>query len=184
MEAFAGGEILVAAMEKVALTAGANGIYNSTLMAETIRDGSWSTILAKDNVTFSTDTHQAITKWLFAQLQPGTNSGERKIKLIQSSTELVYPMPTWDQRTEATSCAATTSFSDDDRTTAEITLDIAIAVLSLLVIFLFAFIGYTIYFTCFVGSVANKQLIGSDGKWTSTSGSSSSSKPMAKSEDL
>jgi hypothetical protein len=183
MEAFAGGEILVAAMEKVALTAGANGIYNSTLMAETIRDGSWSTILAKDNVTFS-NTDQSVTKWLFSQLQPGTKSGERKIKLIQSSTELVYPMPTWDQRTEATSCAATTSFSDDDRTTAEITLDIAIAVLSLLVIFFFAFIAYTIYFTCFVGSVANKQVIGSDGKWTSTSGSSSSSKPMAKSEDL
>jgi hypothetical protein len=172
MEAFAGGEILVAAMEKVALTAGADGIYNPTLMAQTIRDGSWSTILAKDNVTFSTDTHQAITKWLFSQLQPGTNSGERKIKLIQSSTELVYPMPTWDQRTEATSCAATTSsYSDDDRTTSELTLDIAIAVLSLLVIFFFAFIGYTMYFTFFVGSVAKKQ-------------SSSSSNPMSKSEDL
>ena len=179
MEAFAGGEILVAAMDKAASTAGADGIYNPTLMAQIIRDGSWSTILAKDNVTFSKDTHQSITKWLFSQLQPGTNNGELKSKLIQSSTELVYPMPTWDQRGEASSCADTTTFSDDDRTTAEITLDIAIAVLSLLVIFFFALIGYTIYFTFFVGSVANKQVIGTDGKWTS-----SSSNPMAKSQEL
>ena len=169
MEAFAGGEILVSAMEKVALTAGADGIYNPTLMAQTIREGSWSTILAKDPVTFSKDTQQAITKWLLAQLQPGTKSGERKIKLIQSSTELVYPMPPWDQRTEATSCAtATSSYSDDDRTTSELTMDVIAAILSLLVIFFFVLIGYTIYFT----TQSKKQPIIE----------SSSTNPMAKSQ--
>ena len=175
-------------MEKIANMSGIGDvktqIYNSTLMAQVIRDNSWPTIKAKDPLTFSKDTSQAVNKWLFAQLQPGTNNGERKIKLIQSSTELVYPMPTWDQRGEASSCADTTTFSDDDRTTAEITLDIAIAVLSLLVIFFFALIGYTIYFTFFVGSVAKKQVIGTDGKWTSSSSSSSSSNPMAKSQEL
>jgi hypothetical protein len=166
-EAFAGGEILVAAIEKIANMSGIDGkaqIYNSTLMAQIIRDGNWSTILAKDNVTFSKDKHQAITKFILFQLTP-----EGVDKLIQSSTELVYPMPTWDQRGEATSCAAAaSSYSDDDRTTSELTMDVIAAILSLLVIFFFALIGYSIYFT----TQSKKQPIIE----------SSSTNPMAKSQ--
>ena len=154
-------------MEKIANMSGIDGkaqIFNSTLMAQVIRDGNWSTMLAKDNLTFSKDKHQSISKFLLYQLHPeGVN------KLIQSSTELVYPMPTWDQRGEASSCADTTSsFSDDDRTTAELTMDVIAAILSVLVIFFFALIGYAIYLT----TQSKKQpIIGS-----------SSTNPMAKSQ--
>ena len=140
-------------------------IFNSTRMAQIIRDGNWSTILAKDNLKFSKDKHQAITKFILYQLHP-----EGVDKLIQSSTELVYPMPTWDQRGEASSCADTTSsFSDDDRTTAELTMDVIAAILSVLVIFFFALIGYAIYLT----TQSKKQPIAIE---------SSSTNPMAKSQ--
>ena len=52
-------------MEKIANMPDIDGkddVYNPTLMAQVIWDGSWSTILAKDNITFSKDKHQAISK--------------------------------------------------------------------------------------------------------------------------
>ena len=94
-ETFAAGEILVAAIEQVAANNGgsASQIFDAAYMTDFIKSRSWSTVLARDDLTFSTDKKQSVTKWLLSQNVPG-----EPFKFISDYSDLVYPMPTWEKR--------------------------------------------------------------------------------------
>jgi hypothetical protein len=85
------GEVLVAAME---LQGNLNPALcnDSITMSALVGAGSWSTILADASITFS-DKHQAEGSWVILQYDYDQSTS------IVTSTDIVYPMPAWDDRT-------------------------------------------------------------------------------------
>lgn len=142
----------------------------SQRLIKQVRDLSYS-ITKTPKISFNFfNIHQfktSVTSWLLAQYRI-TDAIDISHTLVESSTDLVYPMPTWAQKS-AVSCTFVdppTSSSDSyDEGLAQKTLDIVSATLALLVVSVF---GFALILHR-LSTHPSSQAMGANVKWTTTS---------------
>lgn len=91
--AFAGGEILVNVIEQQAAI-DVSKVLDTTTLNYLVGNGSFSTILSPDNVSFASN-HQVEVNWIQLQYTTAATTA-----VIDSST-ITYPMPSWSDRAVA-----------------------------------------------------------------------------------